>query len=155
ESLLKLERPRKILHTSALLSYYLAVREEAFLGLPVHGMRDLPAQSKLLEGPEAALQAPRAPALHHLLRLAFDPLDFRDAPAAMASTSASLSAQAANLLAPLTTTDVVGVLNACAEDTNVEHEVLRFYVDARHQPAVDHLVDWLTDHPESISDLGA
>lgn len=154
ESLLKLERPMKILHTSALLSYDLATREEASLGLPVHGMRALPSRSKLLDAPESALKSLRAPALHHLLRLAFDPVDFRDAPTTMASSSRSLASQAANLLAPLSPTDVGGVLKACEDRLDVQREVFRFYIDARHVPAVEPLVDWIATQGEDADGLG-
>lgn len=153
-TLLRLERPMKILHTSALLSYDMALREESSLGLPVHGMRELPALSQLLEAPDAALKTLRAPALHQLLRLAFDPIDFRDAPAAMRSTVPALSSQATQLLAPLATTDVSGVLKATEDRVDVQREVFRFYIDARHAPVVEHLVDWLPLHPEAAQDIG-
>lgn len=154
EPLLELERPIKILHTSALLSYDMAIRDEAYLGLPVHGMRELPARSKFLEAPDAALKSLRAPALDRLLRLSFDPLDFRNAPTSYGDHRSHLASQAENLLAPLTQTDVVGILKACAQNHEVEREVLRFYIDVRHTPVVEHLVDWLTLHPEAIDDLG-
>lgn len=153
-SLLRLERPMKILHTSALLSYDLALREEASLGLPVHGMHELPALSQLLEAPGAALKTLRAPALHELLRLAFDPIDFRDAPAAMRSTVPALAPQASQLLAPLAPTDVGGVLKAAGDRMDVQREVFRFYIDARHAPVVEYLADWLTQHPDAAASLG-
>jgi len=154
EPLLDLERPIKILHTSALLSYETALREEAFLGLPVHGMRELPSRSKFLEAPDSALKALRTPALHHLLRLAFDPIDFRDAPAAMAANLSPLASQATNLLDPLTPTDVNGVLKAAGNDLDLQREVMRFYLDAHHAPAVEHLVEWLCQNPSAIDDVG-
>jgi len=154
EPLLKLERPIKILHTSAVLSFDLAVREEAFLGLPIHGMRDLPTRSTFLDAPNLAFKALRGPAIDRLLRLAFDPLDFRDAPVAMVKRRSPLAHQAAALLSPLTTTDVSGVLATATGRADVEREIMRFYLEVHHAPAVEHVADWLVEHPGDVEDLG-
>src|SRR5690606_26410625 len=86
--------------------------------------------------------------------LAFDPIDFRDAPAAMRSTVPALAPQASQLLAPLAPTDVGGVLKAAGDRMDVQREVFRFYIDARHAPVVEYLTDWLTQHPDAAASLG-
>lgn len=152
EPILRLERSIKILHAAAVLAYDGNLREEAMLGVPLHGMDRLPARSDFLVAPDLALAAMRPAVLDRLLMLAFDPADFRDAPRSAMSRS-RLRREAAELLSPLQPTDVHGVLEAAA-DADVQREALRFYVRARHAPVVEPLVTWLIAHPEAFDDLG-
>ena len=152
EPILKLERPIKILHAAAVLAYDANLRDEAMLGVPIHAMDRLPSRSDFLIAPDLALSALRPAVLDRLLTLAFDPLDFRDAPRSTFPTS-RLRREANQLLAPIQTTDVHAVLEAAA-DAEVQGEALRFYVKARHAPVVDPLVAWLIAHPEAFDDVG-
>jgi hypothetical protein len=152
EPILKLERPIKILHAAAVLAYDGNLRDEAMLGVPVHAMDRLPSRSDFLIAPDLALSAMRPSVLDRLLTLAFDPMDFRDAPRSAFPTS-RLRREAGQLLAPIQTTDVHAVLEAAA-DAEVQGEALRFYVKAHHAPVVDPLVAWLIAHPDAFDDLG-
>ena len=154
EPLLRLERPMKILHASAVLAYDIHLREERILGVPLHGMDRLPARSEYLVAPDVAMAALQPVVLDKLLRLAYDPVDFHDAPPGTGGRRSRLQRQAIALLAPLTTTDVRGNLKQ-ASGQQVEQEVLRFYLDVRHAKVVEPLIEWLLEHPDAYEDLGA
>ncbi len=151
EALLEIDRPVQILYTSALLSYDLALREEQELNLNVHSLHHIPSREDFLEAPSNVMKALRTPSLDVLTRLAFDSVDFRDAPSTMHVSP--LQAQAANLLDPTRPTDVVPLLAEAAGDTAIQRGLLDFFVDARFGPVVESLVEWVLDHPEH-QDLG-
>jgi hypothetical protein len=153
QRLLELERPAKILMAGALLSYDSAGLEEALLELPVHGVHLLPGRSEYVHGYDAALQDLRRSALPQLLRLAFDPLDFRQAPDGW--PRAHVQPQAATLLRPLSATDVRALLDATDGHADMQRDILSFYVEVHHAPAAEPLFSWLAEHADDAADLGA
>lgn len=153
ERMLALQRPMTILLSAAQVSYDAAAGEENVLGVSVHGFRRLQSRSDSALAWEHSLRRLRTGALDRLVRLAFEPVDFRDAPPRM-QRRAVLQVQAAQLLLPLTTTQVERVLAAATERPEMQRELLRFYVEVRHAPAVEPLVAWLTANPRHIDDLG-
>ncbi len=153
ERVLTLQRPMTILLSAAQVSYDIAANEESVLGVSVHGFRRLQSRSDSAVAWEGALRRLRDAALDRLVRLAFEPIDFRDAPAHM-QRRAVLQNPAAQLLSPLTTTQVERVVAAAAERPQMQRELLRFYVEVRHAAAIEPLVAWLIDNPRDLDDFG-
>lgn len=154
EPVLRSKRAVSILHAAAVLAYDINMREESALGLPVHGMVGLPSRSEFLGGPELALKSLRVAALDRVLELAFDPVDFRDAPRSDRKKS-PLQSQARTLLAPLSPTEVTRILAASDEQPEVQKRILEYYVRVRHAPAIEPLLDWVLEHPDDAGELGA
>ncbi len=154
ERLLALQRPITILLSAAQVSYDAAANEESLLGVSVHGFRGLQSRSDSAVSWESGLRRLRLSSLDRLVRLAFEPLDFRDSPAQLHHRSA-LHVQAAQLLLPLTTTQTERVLGAVSDRPETQRELLRFYVEVRHAAAVEPLVDWLLANPRYLDELGS
>lgn len=152
ERLLALQRPMGILLASSLVSWDAAAAEEHTLGVSIHGFARQQSRSHASIAWEGALRRLRTSALDRLLRLAYDPIDFRRAPATLRRSP--LQPLAEDLLAPINPTQVARAL-ATAQDVTVQAEVLRYYVDVRHDAIAEPLVEWLIEHPERVHDLGA
>jgi hypothetical protein len=153
DRVLALQRPMTLLLSAAQVSYDAAAAEENILGVSVHGFRRLQSRSDSAVAWESALGRLRLAALDRLVRLAFDPIDFRDAPADLRKRSV-LNVQAAQLLEPLTTTSVERVLALASDRPAMQRELLRFYVDVRYAAAVEPLVEWLVTNPRYLDALG-
>jgi len=151
ERLLALQRPMGILLASSLVSWDAAAAEEHTLGVSIHGFARQQSRSHASISWESALRRLRATALDRLLRLAYDPIDFRHAPASLRRSPLQPLAQ--DLLAPIGPTQVERAL-ATAQDADVQAEVLRYYIDVRHDAVAEPLVEWLVEHPERVDDLG-
>jgi hypothetical protein len=152
EQLLTLVRPMTILLSAAQVSYDSAASEEAALGISVHGFRRLQSRSDSALAWEATLRHLRASALDRLVRLAYEPDDFPDAPTALRRSP--LQVQASQLLLPLTTTDVARALAVAAERPQTQRDLLRFWVEVRHAGVVEPLVEWLAEQPGHVDDVG-
>lgn len=153
DRVLALQRPMTLLLSAAQVSYDAAAGEENILGVSVHGFRRLQSRSDSAVAWESTLARLRSAALDRLVRLAFDPIDFRDAPAHLRQRSV-LNVQAAQLLEPLTTTSVERVLALVSDRPEMQRELLRFYVEVRYAAAVEPLVEWLVNNPRYLDDLG-
>lgn len=151
ERLLLLVRPMTILLSAAQVSYDGAAAEEVALGVSVHGFRRLQSRSDSALAWESTLRHLRSSALDRLVRLAYEPEDFPDAPATRPSP---LHVQASRLLLPLTTTEVARVLALAAGREATQRELLRFYVEARYPAVAEPLVEWLVEHPSHVDDIG-
>lgn len=150
---LALQRPITILMSSAELTHHSALADEAALAIEVHGLGPSHARSGSALAWEAMLARLRKSALDRLLRLAAEPADFRGAEVAP-PRRAPLRVAAIALLSPMVATEVDRAMSLASERPETQREILRFYVDMRHAPAIEPLVDWLTEHPEHIDDLG-
>jgi hypothetical protein len=154
ERVLGLSRPMRILLTSALLNYDEALLVEGYLELDIHGMQHVPSRSEYFRAYEHATQELRSGALHELLRLSYDPIDFRSAPAEEGLVRAAVQPQARALLEPLEPTNATAMLEAASDTPEIQREMLEFYVKVRHEPAVEPLVRWVIEHPEDAPSLG-
>jgi hypothetical protein len=153
EGLLFLQRPMSILLSGTIVSYDDAVAEEDLLGVAVHGFRRMQSRSDASVQWEAALQRVRSVALDRLLRLAFDPLDFRGAPPSM-RRHPTLQFAATQLLSPVATTDVGRVMTLSSEHPEQRAGIFRFYIEVAHAPVVEPLIDWLVLEPAQVGGLG-
>lgn len=153
ERMLAVGRAMGVLLASSLVSHDGATAEENALGLSIHGFARMPARSEAAVSWEAATRRIRILALDRLLRLSFDPLDFRQAPATTARHP-RLRQQARELLAPIAPTAVPQVLDATEGRVDVQREALRFYVEVHHIPVADPLTTWLVAHPQEVVDVG-
>ncbi|MBC8069781.1 MAG: hypothetical protein IAG13_15700 [Deltaproteobacteria bacterium] len=153
ERLLFLQRPMSILLSGTVVSYDDAVAEENALGVAVHGFRRMQSRSDASVQWEAAQLRVRGVALDALLRLAFDPLDFRAAPPSM-RRHPTLQVAATQLLSPISTNDVGRVLTLAGEHPEQLADIFRFYIEVGHTPVVEPLVDWLVLEPGHVADIG-
>ncbi len=153
ERILGAGRAMGVLLASTVVSHDGAAAEENALGLSIHGFARVAARSEAAVSWEAATRRIRIRAFDRLLRLAFDPLDFRQAPAATVRYP-RLRQQARELLAPISPTAVPQVLDATEGRVDVQREALRFYIEVRHAPVVDPLTTWLVAHPQEVVDVG-
>jgi len=153
ERLLVLVRPMTILLAAAQVSYDGAAVEESELGISVHGFRRLQSRSDSALAWEGTLRHLRSSALDRLVRLAYEPDDFPDAPAP-ALLRSPLHVQASQLLLPLTTTEVARLLAVAGDRTQTQRNLLRFFVEVRHASVVEPLVEWLIEHPSHVDDVG-
>jgi len=151
ERLLALQRPMGILVASGIVSWDAAANEEHVVGVAIHGFSADQSRSQAAIAWEQARARLRITALDRLLRLSFDPIDFRDAPAVLRRSP--LQPLADDLLAPLAPTQVERVL-ATAASVETEAAILRYYVEVRHEAVAEPLVEWLIAHPERIDDVG-
>lgn len=153
ERALSLQRPITILMSSAELSHSNALAEEAALGIAVHALGPTHSRSASALAWEMMLARLRTSALDRVLRLAAEPTDFRSA-AVPLLRRAPLRVSAIALLSPLAATEVDRAVALASERPETQREILRFYVDMHHGPAIEPLVDWLTANPIYIDDLG-
>lgn len=153
ESLLIMERSVDVLMTSAGLTYYDAVREENEIEIPIHKIRTLPSLQEFLRSFKLALNQVRGEAVPELVRLSYDPLDFRDAPSDKFKVS-SVQAQAKRLLEPLHSRSVQELMLSVVDQPKTQRRLLQIYVDLRHAPAISTLLHWLHENPENLDSLG-
>lgn len=142
-----------VLMTSVGLSYYDAVRDELQFDLPVHKIRSLPSLQEFLKSFKHALQEVRRDSIPELVRLAFDPLDFREAPKDTFQVS-KVQSEAKQLLEPLTPVNVNQLMVTGIGQPETQKRLLEFFVQARHAPAISTLLHWLHENPEEVEDLG-
>ncbi|HET6582785.1 MAG TPA: hypothetical protein VFG69_05045, partial [Nannocystaceae bacterium] len=152
ERLLALQRPMGILLASGIVSWDAAATEEHTVGVSIHGFSPQQSRSQAAISWESALKHLRITALDRLLRLSFDPIDFRSAPPVMRRSP--LQPLADDLLEPLAPPQVARVL-ATAGSEATEAAILRYYVEVRHEAVAEPLVEWLVDHPAYVDELGA
>lgn len=153
ESLLIMERSVDVLMTSTGLTYYDAVREENEFELPIHKIRTLPSLQEFLRSFKLALNQVRVEAVPELVRLAYDPLDFRDAPPDQFKVS-SVQEQAKRLLEPAHSRSVQELMLSVVDQPKTQHRLLQLYVELRHAPVISTLLHWLHEHPEKLDSLG-
>lgn len=153
EELLGASENVAVLMTSVGLSYYDSVREETEFDLPIHQIKSLPSLQEFLQSFTHALQEVRGHALAELVRLSFDPLDFRDAPRSAFSVS-EVQKHAKALLDPLSPLDVNQLMVHVADEPQKQLQLLNFYVDARHAPVIATLLHWLHENPKHVDTLG-
>lgn len=151
ERMLALQRPMGILLASGIVSWDTAANEEHAVGVAIHGFSVYQSRSQSAISWEQALKRLRVTALDRLLRLAYDPIDFKNAPAT--ARRSPLQSLAGDLLAPLGATQVERVL-ATASDEATQASILRYYVEVRHEAVAEPLVDWLIAHPNRVDDVG-
>jgi hypothetical protein len=140
-----------ILIASGIVSWDAAASEEHSVGVAIHGFAADQSRSQAAISWELALKRLRITALDRLLRLSFDPIDFRDAPSVLRRSP--LQPLADDLLAPLAPTQVERVL-ASAADVNTEAAILRYYVEVRHEAVAEPLVEWHIVHPDRVDEVG-
>lgn len=151
ERLLALQRPMGILLASGIVSWDAAATEEHTVGVSIHGFSPQQSRSQAAISWESALKHLRITALDRLLRLSFDPIDFRNAPTVLRRSP--LQPLADDLLDPLAPTQVARVL-ASAGSEATEAAILRYYVEVRHEAVAEPLIEWLIEHPTHVDDLG-
>ncbi len=151
ERMLALQRPMGILLASGIVSWDAAANEEHAVGVAIHGFSVHQSRSQAAISWELALKRLRITALDRLLRLAYDPIDFRNAPAT--ARRSPLQSLADDLLAPLVATQVERVLSTAADEAT-EAAILRYYVEVHHEAVAEPLVDWLIAHPARVDDVG-
>lgn len=154
EPLLQLEHSMDVLLTSVSLSYYEAVDDENWIDLPVHSIRRVPSLLEYLGAYNTALDNIRRVSFPRLLELAFDPLDFRDAPKDGELKEVKVQKQAKKLLSPLQPTDVNGLIQASDQDLELQREIWKFYIKANYAPAVVPMMFWLQEHPYELDAVG-
>jgi hypothetical protein len=152
ERMLALQRPMGIMLASGMVSWDAAATEEHTVGVAIHGFSVEQSRTQAAISWELALKRLRTTALDRLLRLAYDPIDFRNAPATMRRSP--LQSLAGDLLAPLGATQVERVLATAAHEAT-EAAILRYYIEVRHEAVAEPLVDWLIEHPDRVEDIGA
>lgn len=153
EELLSASENVAVLMTSVGLTYYDSVREETEFDLPIHQIKSLPSLQEFLKSFTHGLQGVRSHALAELVRLSFDPLDFRHAPKS-AFTVSEVQKHAKELLEPLSALNVNQLMLHVGENTDKQLKLLNFYVNARHAPVIATLLHWLHKNPDHVDSLG-
>jgi hypothetical protein len=154
DHLLGMDRSMQILLTGVGLAYHDAMDEENRLEVPVHNLRHLPSVVEFMDAYKNALQDIRRSSIPRLLELAFDPVDFRNAPKDQGLSVSNVQAQARSLLEPQIPTNAADLLRVVEDDYDAQRSIIEFFIRVRHVAAAAPLLRWLGEHPSEVESLG-